>query len=158
MSEANPDKLYYENYAPGFELEAGTYLVTEEEILEFGRRFDAQPMHNDKAAAEAGPFGGLIAPGCLTFAIRTALANKLPGRPALIAGLGVERMDLPKPVRPGDRLSLKLQVTERRRSSSRPERGIITMEQHVLNQASEAVLSMTSRMMVEVRNPENAID
>jgi acyl dehydratase len=153
MSEEKPKNLYYEDYAPGFELEAGAYLVTEEEILEFGRRFDAQPMHNDKAAAEAGPFGGLIAPGCLTFAIRTALANQLPGRPALIAGLGVEHMDLPKPVRPGDTLSLRMRVTERRRSASRPERGIITMEHQVLNQNGESVLTMTSRMMVEARDP-----
>ncbi len=150
---ATHESLYYEDYAPGFEANAGAYLVTEEEILEFGRRFDGQPMHNDKAAAEAGPFGGLIAPGCLTFAIRTALANQLPGRPALIAGLGVERMDLPKPVRPGDVLSLRMLVKERRRSASRPERGIITMEHQVLNQDGESVLTMISRMMVEAREP-----
>lgn len=151
MNTDTPKSLYYEDYAPGLELTAGTYLVTEEEILEFGRRFDAQPMHNNKAAAEAGPFGGLIAPGCLTFAIRTALANQLPGRPALIAGLGVEKMDLPKPVRPGDQLSLRMLVKERRRSASRPERGIITMEHQVLNQEGELVLTMISRMMVELR-------
>lgn len=153
MSDDTPKSLYYEDYAPGFEVKAGAYLVTEEEILEFGRRFDTQPMHNDKAAAEAGPFGGLIAPGCLTFAIRTALANQLPGRPALIAGLGVEKMDLPKPVRPGDVLSLRMLVKERRRSASRPERGIITMEHQVLNQDGESVLTMLSRMMVEARDP-----
>lgn len=153
MSKTIPERLYYEDYAPGFQLEAGAYLVTEEEILEFGRRFDSQPMHNDKAAAEAGPFGGLIAPGCLTFAIRTALANQLPGRPALIAGLGVEQMDLPNPVRPGDTLSLRMLVIERRQSASRPERGIITLDHHVLNQNDENVMTMRSRMMVEVRDP-----
>ena len=33
----------------------------------------------------------------------------------------------------------------------RPDRGIVTMEHAVLNQRGEVVLSMISRMMVEVR-------
>lgn len=148
--------LYYEDYTVGLALEGGAYPVTEEEILEFGRRFDAQPIHNDKTFAEKSHFGGLVAPGCLTFCIRTALGNQLPFRPALVAGLGVEKMDLAKPVRPGDVLSLRLVVTDRRLSSSRPDRGIITMEHTVLNQQGEAVLSMISRMMVHVREPTGA--
>ena len=152
MESQEPKKLYFEDYPVGFEMKGGSYLVTEEEILEFGRRFDAQPIHNDKEAAARSHFGGLVAPGCLTFCIRTALGNQLPFRPALVAGLGVEKMDLSKPVRPGDVLSLRMLVTDRRVSSSRPDRGIITMEHAVLNQKGEAVLSMTSRMMVEVRD------
>jgi acyl dehydratase len=152
MESQEPKKLYFEDYPVGFEMKGGRYLVTEEEILEFGRRFDAQPIHNDKEAAARSHFGGLVAPGCLTFCIRTALGNQLPFRPALVAGLGVEKMDLSKPVRPGDVLSLRMLVTDRRVSSSRPDRGIITMEHAVLNQKGEAVLSMTSRMMVEVRD------
>ncbi len=156
MAETEPEKLYFEDYSPGFERSGGAYLVTEEEILEFGRRFDKQPIHNDPAAAARSHFGGLVAPGCLTFCIRTALANQLPHRPALVAGLGVEKMDLAKPVRPGDVLSLRMRVTDRRLSTSRPDRGIVTMEHAVLNQRGEAVLSMISRMMVEVRGADGA--
>lgn len=143
--------LFFEDYEPGLEVRGGEYHVTEEEILEFGRRFDSQPIHNDKQAAEKSHFGGLVAPGCLTFAIRTALANQLPGRPALVAGLGVERMDLTTPVRPDDDLSLRMTVLERRQSRSRPETGIITMEHAIENQSGEVVLSMTSRMLVKLR-------
>ena len=60
------------------------------------------------------------------------------------------------PVRPGDHLSLRLTVLERRRSGSRPNAGIITMQHTVENQKGEAVLSMTSRMMVEIRDPDTA--
>ena len=155
MSQAQeePKPLYFEDYEPGFEMQGGAYLVTEEEILEFGRRFDPQPIHNDREAAAKSRFGGLIAPGSLTFAIRNALNNQLPGRPALIAGLGVERMDLTTPVRPDDVLSLRFVVIERRLSKSRPDSGIITLKHTVENQNGEAVLEMTSRMMVKVRNP-----
>lgn len=151
MNTQEPKTLYFEDYVVGLEMKGGSYPVREEEILEFGRRFDKQPIHNDPEAAARSHFGGLVAPGCLTFCIRTALGNQMPFRPALVAGLGVEKMDLSKPVRAGDVLSLRMRVTDRRVSSSRPDRGIITMEHAVLNQRDEAVLSMVSRMMVEVR-------
>ncbi len=151
MSASEPRTLYFEDYAVGLEMKGGSYPVSEEEILEFGRRFDKQPIHNDPEVAARSHFGSLVAPGCLTFCIRTALGNQMPFRPALVAGLGVEKMDLSKPVRAGDVLSLRMRVTDRRVSSSRPDRGIVTMDHAVLNQRGEVVLSMISRMMVELR-------
>ena len=151
---ANPDRLYFEDYTNDFERAGGRYEVSQEEILEFGRRFDPQPMHTDPKAAVDGPFGGLVAPGSLTFAIRNALYNQLPVRPALVAGLGLERMDLPNPVRPGDILSIRIAVTDSRRSKSKPDTGIVTMQQTVENQSGETVLSMISKMIVRARPTE----
>ncbi len=151
---ADPTTLYFEDYTPDFTCAGGSYLVSQEEILEFGRRFDPQPFHTDPVAAESGPFGGLIAPGSLTFAIRNALYNQLPVRPALVAGLGLERLDLPTPVRPGDRLTIRIAVVETRRSRSKPTQGIVTLDQKVVNQSAETVLSMTSKMIVRAREDE----
>ncbi len=149
----DPDPLYFEDYTPDFHVEGGRYEVTEAEILEFGRRFDPQPFHVDPVAAKDGPFGGLVAPGCLTFAIRQALSNQLPVRPVLVAGLGLDTMDLPNPVRAGDVLSLEIEVHETRRSTSRPDRGIVATRQSVRNQKGEIVFVMIARMMVRVRDP-----
>lgn len=149
-----PAPLHLEDYTPDFSMEGGGYDVEEAEILEFGRRFDPQPMHVDPVAAADGPFGGLVAPGCLTFCIRNALYNQLPGRPVLVAGLGVEEMALPNPVRPGDRLSIRVSVVETRRSRSKPDRGIVTMRQEVVNQDGAIALSMTSRMIVRARRQD----
>ena len=60
-------------------------------------------------------------------------------------------MDLPNPVRPDDVLSIRVSVTDRRESKSKPGRGIVTMEQSVENQNGEVVLSMTSKMIVRLR-------
>jgi len=142
---------YAEALAEGRRLEGGRYVVTEEEILEFGRRFDPQPMHTDPVAAKNGAFGGLVAPGCLTFAIRNALHNQLPVRPALYAGLGLDQMMLPNPVRPGDVLGLQLEVLEARRSKSRPETGVVQTRQTVVNQDGATVLTMDAKMIVRAR-------
>ena len=149
---SDPEPLYFEDYVADLSLEGGAYHVSREEILEFGRRFDPQPLHTDEEAAAAGPFGGLIAPGCLTFAIRNALYNQLPVRPVLVAGLGLERLDLSQPVRPGDVLSIRVEVEETRRSKSRPDTGIVTTRQSVLNQSDEVVLSMVAKMIVRSRD------
>jgi acyl dehydratase len=88
----------------------------------------------------------------LTFAVRNALCNQLPARPVLIAGLGLEKMDLAMPARPGDRLSIRVSVVDTRRSKSKPDTGIVTLRQTVENQQGEAVLSMTSKMIVRARS------
>lgn len=147
----NPDPLYFEDYTADFALRGGAYHVSEAEIMEFGRRFDPQPFHTDPEAAAAGPFGGLIAPGCLTFSIRQALFNQLPGRPVLVAGLGLESMALETPVRPGDVLSLEITVDDARRSRSKPEQGIVTTRQRMTNQRDETVLTMIAKMIVRAR-------
>ena len=50
---------YYEDLEVGSTAATdATYLVTEEEVLEFGRRFDPQPFHTDPEAAAASVFGG----------------------------------------------------------------------------------------------------
>jgi acyl dehydratase len=153
MNKADRRLFYFEDYTPGFEMTGGQYPVRAEEIIEFGERFDPQPFHTDSAAAADSHFGGLVAPGCLTFSIRSALVNQLDFRPALIAGLGVEKLDLPHPVRPGDQLSLRLRVLSRRRSDSRPDRGIVNLEYEIENQKDEVVLSMSAKMLVALRDP-----
>ena len=60
---------YLEDLSVGDKYETAAYTLNEEEMLTFARQFDAQPMHIDRAAAERGPFKGLIASGWHTAAI-----------------------------------------------------------------------------------------
>jgi acyl dehydratase len=145
--------FYFEDYAPGLETKGGRYRVRAEEIVEFGERFDPQPFHTNPIAAADSHFAGLVAPGCLTFSIRSALVNQLDFRPALIAGLGVEMLELPHPVRPGDELTLRMRVLSRRRSESKPDRGVVELEYAIENQHREVVLSMSAKMLVALREP-----
>ena len=63
------DERWFDDYVPGTTSEHGPLRVAEDDVVDFGRRFDPQPFHVDAEAAAAGPFGGLIASGWHTCAL-----------------------------------------------------------------------------------------
>lgn len=140
--------LYFEDYEVGYTAHAGPYRVREEEVIEFGERFDPRPFHVDPVAAQDSIFGGLVASGSHVFCIRSWLSNQLPDQPAVLAGLGSEKLDLPAPVRPGDELSLVVECVDCRPSKSRPGTGIVKMRNDVTNQRGETVLGLVTLMLV----------
>lgn len=144
-------ELYFEEIEVGGGAEVGEYLVREEELLELAGRFDPRPFHTDPVAAAASPFGGLVASGCHVFCIRSWLSHRLDPRPALLAGLGLESMDLPNPVRPGDRLRLRVEYLDKRLSQSRRDRGVVRMANTILNQRDEPVMTLVAKLLVPCR-------
>jgi acyl dehydratase len=149
---------YFEDMTPDFIAHATGYLVTEDEILEFGRRFDPQPFHTDPIAAKDSVFGGLVAPGTLVVCARSWLVNQLDRCPAYSAGLGVEDMNLLKPVRPGDTLRLEVRVLSARPSQSRPDHGVVTCKNLIFNQRDEVVMELTPKMLVKCRPSTQSLD
>ena len=63
------EKLAFEDFEPGRRFPLGPKPVTAEEIVEFAREFDPQPMHLDEAAGRASILGGLAASGWHTSAM-----------------------------------------------------------------------------------------
>ena len=55
---------------------------------------------------------------------------------------GVDELRWSKPVRPGDELTVRVTVLETRRSSSKPDRGIVHSFLETLNQDGDVVMSM----------------
>jgi acyl dehydratase len=134
---------YFEDYTPGMVVECGEVVPSEEEILEFGRRFDPQDMHADPEKAKSGPFGGLIASGWHTAALTMRLVvDRYLSKAANIASPGLDELRWKRPVRPGDRLRVRVSVLEARPSRSRPDRGIVTSLVEVFNQKGELVMSL----------------
>jgi len=131
---------YLEDLSVGDKFETPTITVDEEEVLEFARRFDPQPMHMDREAAAQGPFKGLIASGWHTAALVMKLnaeARMLGNTPML--GLGVDNLAWPLPVRPGDTLRVVTEVTKITSSRSKPDFGIVSLTSTAFNQNGEIV-------------------
>jgi len=137
---------YWEDFAVGETTEVGAVDVTREEIVEFAQRYDPQPFHVDDAAADGGPYGGLIASGWHTASlfmglfVRTILLDA-----ASMGSPGVEELRWTAPVRPGDRLTGRVTVTASEPSSKRPDRGTIFTTSEVLNQDGTVVMTMKAR-------------
>jgi acyl dehydratase len=146
---------YFEDYPVGAVFAGGSVTVSEAEILDFARRYDPQPMHVDKAWAQNGPFGGLIASGWHTGALMMQLltAHFVP-RGGNLASPGLDKLRWLKPVRPGDRLSLRATVTEARRSRSKPDQGVVKSFVEVLNQHDEVVMSLKPVGLMRLRPSE----
>jgi acyl dehydratase len=147
-----------EDYRPGATYRFGTIGVTEAEILDFGRRYDPQPIHIDLDFANAGPFGGLIASGWQTSALMMRLLadHYLPTR-ASLASPGVDELRWLKPLRPGDELSIRVTVLEARRSRSKPDRGVVRSQVEVLNQHDEVIMTMIATNFVHTRAALDAL-
>lgn len=134
---------YFEDYEPGTVHEFGTIAVEETEIIEFGQRFDPQVFHTDPQAAKQTIYGGLIASGWQTASLmmRLFVDHYLSGI-ASLGSPGVDEMRWIKPVRPGDILSLRVTVSQTKRSRSKPDRGVLFSFIEVLNQNHDVVMSM----------------
>lgn len=134
---------HFEDYAPGAVYEYGPVALSEDEIVEFGKRYDPQYLHVDKDRAAAGVYGGLIASGWQTAAVlmRLFVDHFLPDG-ASLGSPGVEELRWMQPVRPGDQLRARVTILSARGSKSKPERGIVETRIDAFNQRDERVATM----------------
>ncbi len=143
--------IYFEDYPVGAVYGGGPVIVTEADILDFAGRYDAQPMHVDKDAATAGPFGGLIASGWHTGAMTMQLMIRHFVARENLASPGLDELRWHLPVRPGDQLSLRATVLEARLSRSKPDQGIILGRVETLNQHGDVVMSFKGVSLIRRR-------
>jgi len=133
--------MFFDDLPKGFRYETGSKTLSEEEILGFARQWDPQYFHTDPEAARASPYGGLIASGFHT--LLTAFTLNLAAdvwNEASMGSPGMEELRWIRPVRPGDTLRVRIEVTSSIPSDSRPDRGRTGFHHVVLNQNDEVVM------------------
>jgi acyl dehydratase len=134
--------LYWEDFSVGSVAEYGPRLVTREEIIAFAAEFDPQPMHMDEEFARGTMLGGLAASGWHTCAIAMRLiADGFILDAASMGSPGIDEVRWLKPVRPGDRLTLRRTILDARPLKSRPEWGLVRFRFEMLNQAGEILMT-----------------
>ncbi len=153
--EVGRDRAYFEDLEVGLRFGGDSYAVEHEEMLAFARKWDPQAMHVDVEAGEQAGFDGIIASGAYTTAIFTLLATRSrlkAGDHAVIAVMAV-RNRLPHPVRAGDELTYRAEVSSRRESKSRPDAGVVTTIATLTNQRDQIVFESESVTLV-ARRPQ----
>lgn len=148
----NNQKLSYEDFPVGRRFALGPVTITAEEIVEFAREFDPQPMHLDEAAGRASILGGLAASGWHTSSIFMRMMIDSYILQSLSEGApGIDFMDWKRPVLAGDTLSGESIVLEARPMRSRPGIGIAKFRHEVTNQHGELVLRGENSVMIRMR-------
>ncbi len=143
---------WFEDYPVGTTGEYGPIRVTEDDVVDFGHRFDPQPFHVDAEAAAAGPFGGLIASGWHTCALMMRLyADEYLSPVSSLGSPGIDELRWRAPVRPGDELTLRTAVEDARVSRSKPDRGLLRTRIELVGGDGTVVLSMVAMNLVRTR-------
>ena len=148
-------KVYYEDLKEGSVHWGGECIVDKDEMLDYNRKNDPWPFHVDEEAAAQSPFGGLIASGAYTITLGCRLMHTIYNRPeapwALLGGFDWH-VQFPLPVRPGDRLRIKVTILSKR-PSSKPGRGVVTLKMEGLNQ-NDQVVSIVENTVLLATQPE----
>ena len=130
--------LFLEDLHVGQTFVTGSVTLTAEAIKAFARDYDPQPFHLDEEAARDSLFGGLAASGWHTAALSMRLlVDNLPFARGLI-GVGGETT-WPRPTRPGDTLTVHVEILDIAPSKSRPDRGMVRTRNETRNQRGDPV-------------------
>jgi len=142
--------MKFADFKPEMQIECGSHLVTEDEILSFARKYDPQWFHVEAVQAQAGRWNGLIGSGWMTCCIAMELVVRrvLEGSESF-GSPGVEELRWENPVRPGDTLQVTVTVLESRVSSS-GRNGIVRWRWDVHTQRSQRVLTLIATSLFDI--------
>lgn len=136
--------MYFDDFSPGDRFTTGSRTLSEEEIVSFAKQWDRQSFHLDPEAAKASIFGGLIASGFHTLLITFDLVVEAAVWTESSQGSpGMEQLKWLRPVRPGDTLSVVIEVVETT-PSRKGDRGYVVWDHTTSNQHGAPVMTFRS--------------
>ena len=143
--------VHLEDIEIGLELVSPARVVSAADIAAFAELTgDHNPLHADvDGVADGSPYDAPIAHGLLVTSISSGQPTSADGW-ALGIYLEATRRFV-APVFAGDAIRTISTVTEVRRSRSKPDRGVVTMQVQVRNQRDEVVQTGTDVVLVGAR-------
>lgn len=141
--------MYFDDVKIGMTVDIPPAVIEKEKMMDFARLYDNIPLHTDEEYAKKSPFGGLIAPGVMSFMSVWAkyLEVDLFGDD-LLAGKST-KIEWLKPVYADDILTAKAEVTNKTPRSEK--NGIVELTIHAYNQHGELVLTNVTEAIVKCK-------
>lgn len=141
--------MYFDDIKIGMTADIPPVVIEKEKMLSFARDYDNIPLHTDEEYAKSTPFGGLIAPGVMSFMSVWAkyLEVDLIGE-ELLAGKST-KIEWLRPVYPNDILAAKAVVTNLTKRNNKNGNVEISIEAY--NQNGELVLTNVTEAIVKSR-------
>jgi acyl dehydratase len=143
--------MRFKDFRVGQVIDSGPTRVEQAEIIAFAQANDPQWFHTDPERAASGRWNGIIASGWHTCAIAMRLACQGPLKDAdeSIGSPGLAYLKWLAPVRPGDELTLRVDILETRISKN-GQYGVLRWRWRLLNQESVTVLDMESTSLFDL--------
>jgi acyl dehydratase len=144
-------RRFFDDIEVGEEFESPGRTVTETDIVLFaGLSGDYNVLHTDAEFMKQSIFGERIAHGLLGLAIQAGLFTRATQPFATMAFVGM-RWKFKGPIKIGDTIRVRAKVLAKK-ETSKPDRGVITLDRKVLNQRGEVVQEGETDLMVERRH------
>lgn len=144
--------MYFDDLKLGMAVDTSPAIIQKEKMLAFARDYDNSPLHTDEEYAKSTPFGGLIAPGVMSFMSVWVkyLEVDFFGK-ELLAGKST-KIEWLKPVYPEDVLTGTATITNLVKRN--PKNGLVEISIDVYNQNGELVLKDITEAIVRCKLPE----
>jgi acyl dehydratase len=141
--------MYFDDFEIGMSRDIEPATIEKDKMIAFAKEYDNIPLHTDEEYAKKTPFGGLIAPGVMSFLAVWANYLKVDFYgDELIAGLST-KMEWFKPVYAGDVLTGKAEITDLVRRN--PRNGLVELTIEVFNQNGDLVIKDVTESVVKCR-------
>ena len=148
---ATDTKTFWEDIEIGRVLETGSLTLNAPEIRNFAQKYDPQPYHLDRDAAEASLFGGLCASGWhMTALMMKLISDQLDAEKIPLLGTGeVSWLEWYRPAFEEDSLSARMTVTEKSLPAGETDHGLVGCDIDVHNQDQKKVMALATFLMIE---------
>ncbi|WP_101297238.1 MaoC/PaaZ C-terminal domain-containing protein [Halegenticoccus soli] len=142
---------YFEDFEVGQEFQSVGRTVTEADfVMHSAFSGDWTELHTNRHYAEDEYFGERVAHGPMTFVLATGFVYRCGFlERTVLAFLGMNYMDIPAPVRTGDTISLRMEVTETKPFSSRDDAGLVVIDTEMTRQDGEVVFAGDMKFMIK---------
>ncbi len=143
--------MYFDDLEAGMKVDLAPAIIEKEKMLDFARIYDNIPLHTDEEYAKTTHFGGLIAPGVMSFMSVWAkyLEVDFFGK-ELLAGKST-KIEWIKPVFADDVLKGQVEITNL--TPRNEKNGIVEVTVKAYNQHGKLVLTNVTEAIVKRRIP-----
>jgi acyl dehydratase len=147
---------FYDDLHVGMTIEhsLGRTITETDNILFNAMTMNTQPLHLNEDFSQKTQFGKRIVNGILTFAVVIGITVNDLTAGTIVANLGYEKVEHPKPVFHGDTIYAETKILDKRESRSKPDRGIVKLQHTGRNQIGEVVCTVERSVMFLKNEPE----
>lgn len=130
----------------------GRTITETDNVLFNALTMNTQPLHLNEDYSNKTQFGKRIVNGILTLGVVIGITVNELTAGTIVANLGYEKVEHPKPVFHGDTIYVETQVLEKRASRSKPDRGIVKLKHLGKNQGGDVICEV-ERTVLFLKRP-----